>query len=87
MPPVCHKPVHCPDSFACSAPNLPQHAVSLYTLTVTLMNCFMPYLGVQLYTVMGSDYRALMLFNAIVFVARTATFLLLLWRCKYVTKE
>ena len=59
-------------------------AVSLFTLTTTLTNCVMPYLGVQLYTSLGGDYRALMLFNAFNLLCRLLTLGLLLWRCKYV---
>lgn len=62
-------------------------AVSIYTLTVTLSNCIMPYLGVKLYTAMGADYRALMLFNAIVLAGRIAALGLLIWRCRYCPKE
>ena len=59
-------------------------AVSLFTLTTTLTNCLMPYLGVQLYTWLGADYRALMLFNAATLLSRLLTLILLLWRCQYV---
>ena len=59
-------------------------AVSLFTLTTTLTNCLMPYLGVRLYTSLGADYRALMLFNVVTLLARLVTLGLLLWRCKYV---
>lgn len=62
-------------------------AVSLYTLTITLSNCIMPFLGVQLYTALGADYRALMLFNAIVFIFRIFTMLLLIWRCRFVKER
>lgn len=62
-------------------------AVSLYTLTITLTNCFMPYLGVRMYEAMGADYRALILFCITVLLCRTATYLLLLWRCRYCPKE
>lgn len=59
-------------------------AVSLFTLTTTLTNCLMPYLGVQLYTWLGADYRAMMLFNVVTLISRLLTLGLLLWRCKYV---
>lgn len=59
-------------------------AVNLYTLTVTLSNCFLPFLGVQLYTALGADYRALILFFTTVFILRTITMLLLVWRCRHV---
>lgn len=59
-------------------------AVSLFTLTTTLTNCLMPYLGVQLYTLLGGDYRALVLFNIFNLLCRLGTLGLLLWRCKYV---
>lgn len=59
-------------------------AVSLYTLVITLSNCLVPYLGVRLYTALGSDYRALLLFNLAVFLVRIVSTGLLIWRCKYV---
>lgn len=62
-------------------------AVSVYTLSTTLSNCFIPFLGVQLYTALGSDYRALILFNVICFLSRLFTLSLLLWRCRFVKKE
>lgn len=61
-------------------------AVSLFTLTTTLTNCLMPYLGVRMYTALGADYRALMLFNVATLLSRLLTLGLLLWRCKYVKK-
>ena len=57
-------------------------AVSLYTMTTTLTNCFMPLAGVQLYTLLGADYRAMICFNVIVLVFRIFTLSLLVWRYK-----
>ena len=62
----------------------PSLAVSLFTLTTTLTNCVMPVLGVKLYTLLGADYRALILFNAVALAARLTTLGLLLWRCRFV---
>lgn len=59
-------------------------AVSLFTLTTTLTNCIMPYLGVQLYTSLGADYRAMTIFNILCLLFRLTTLGLLLWRCKHV---
>lgn len=61
-------------------------AVSLFTLTTTLTNCVMPVLGVRLYTALGADYRALLLFNLIALACRIATLGLLLWRCRFIRK-
>ena len=61
-------------------------AVSLFTLTTTLTNCVMPVLGVRLYTALGADYRALILFNLIALACRIATLGLLLWRCRFIKK-
>ena len=61
-------------------------AVSLFTLTTTLTNCVMPVLGVRLYTALGADYRALILFNLIALICRIVTLGLLLWRCRFIKK-
>ena len=61
-------------------------AVSLFTLTTTLTNCVMPVLGVRLYTALGADYRALMLFNLVTLICRIVTLGLLLWRCRFIRK-
>lgn len=59
-------------------------AVSLFTLTTTLTNCIVPFLGVQLYTALGADYRAMLLFNLFTFLCRVFTLGLLVWRCRFV---
>lgn len=59
-------------------------AVSLFTLTTTLTNCIVPFLGVQLYTALGADYRAMLLFNLFTFLCRAFTLGLLVWRCRFV---
>lgn len=56
-------------------------AVSLYTLTMTLSNCFMPYLGVKIYTALGADYRALLIFYLCLFILRLPVLYLLMRRC------
>lgn len=47
---------------------------SLYTIVITLSNSLLPLLGVKLYTWMGADYRALIIFNTFVFLLRSTTF-------------
>jgi len=57
-------------------------ALSLYTLLITLSNAFMPLVGVELYTLFGSDLKALLLFYAVVWGGRACAFLIfwLRWR-------
>lgn len=58
-------------------------AVSFFTLTTTLTNSFMPVVGVQIYTLLGSDRAAFYGFNSIVAVLRIAVILIMVWRyCK-----
>lgn len=57
-------------------------AATLFTLSTTLSNCLMPYMGVWLYTSLGGNHRALVVFNAAAFLFRTTTFLLLVRRCR-----
>ena len=52
-------------------------AVSLFTLCTTLTNCFMPLVGVQLYTVLGADLTGLILSCVVTLVLRLGTFGLL----------
>ena len=40
--------------------------------------------GVQLYTALGADYRAMLLFNLFTFLCRVFTLGLLVWRCRFV---
>jgi len=61
--------------------------VSLYTMVITLSNSLLPYLGVQIYTALGADTRALYLFNALTFLLRCAAFGLLYWRYRVVKGE
>lgn len=62
-------------------------SVSLFTLATTLTNSFMPYLGVQLYTLLGADYRALLLFNATVLALRLVALLLLAGRYRLLRRR
>ena len=61
-------------------------AISLYTLVITATNCFMPYLGVKLYTALGSDYRAFVLFNIFTAVLRVLSLLLFIYRYRFLKK-
>lgn len=61
--------------------------VSLYNMTITLTNCIMPLLGVKLYQLLGGDFRAMILFNAVVFVLRIGTLSLLIARYRYLKKN
>ena len=36
--------------------------ISIYTMLTTLSNCIMPFLGVQLYTLLGANERALLIY-------------------------
>lgn len=62
-------------------------AASLYTLTLTLSNCIMPMLGVQIYRALGADYRALLMFNGGLTAVRIFAWLLLLWRNRQAEAE
>lgn len=62
-------------------------AVSLFTLTTTLTNSFMPMVGVQVYTLFGADHRGLVLSCLVSFALRTAVFALLIWRYRKIKKE
>lgn len=55
-------------------------AVSLYTLTITLSNCIMPLLGVRIYTALGANQHAMVVFNATVFLLRVVMFGVLMLR-------
>ena len=44
--------------------------VSLNMVFVTLSNAVMPFLGVQLYGLLGGDYRGFLVFNAVVLALR-----------------
>jgi len=44
--------------------------ISIYTMLTTLSNCIMPYLGVQLYTALGANERALMIYYVFVLSIR-----------------
>lgn len=61
--------------------------VSLFTLTTTFTNSVMPYIGVQLYAALGSDYRAIVLFNLIVLASRTIVWLMLIHRSRVIRRE
>ena len=53
--------------------------VSLNMVFVTLSNAVMPFIGVQLYGLLGGDYRGFLAFNAVVLglrIAATALFVL-----------
>lgn len=62
-------------------------AVSLYTLTTTLTNCFMPSLGVALYTAAGADLQALYIFNLFTLVIRVIAFAMLILRCRNIPRN
>ncbi len=62
-------------------------AISLFTLTITFTNCFMPLLGVRIYTALGSDYRALVIFNSAVFLARFLLLGLFLLRIRLIRED
>lgn len=62
-------------------------AVSLFTLTTTLTNSFMPYLGVQVYTAMGADLTALTLYNGLTLLMRIGTWALLVRRVRVLRKR
>lgn len=55
-------------------------AISLYTLTITFTNCFMPYLGIKLYSALGSNYRAFILYNCSTVILRFIALFLFLYR-------
>ena len=44
--------------------------IALYTVTIALSNAFSPFLGVQIYSILGSNYSALLISFAIMFVLR-----------------
>ena len=56
--------------------------VSLNMAFVTFSNGLMPFLGVKLYTALGADYRAFMLFNSIAFVLRLTALTIFIIRYK-----
>lgn len=62
-------------------------AMSLFTLTTTFTNIFIPYLGIRLYEAFGSDFRAAMIFNLCEFIMRIGVTGLFLWRCRYLKKN
>jgi len=62
-------------------------SVSLFMLSTTLTNAFMPYLGVRLYTACGSDYRAFMIFNAVVFALRIIAYAGLVFRYRLLKRR
>ncbi len=45
-------------------------AISIYTLTITLTNSFMPYIGVRIYTALGADHTAFVQFFLLCAVIR-----------------
>lgn len=61
-------------------------AISLYTLAITATNCFMPYVGVKIYTALGSNLHALLVFNRILTAGRVLAASLLLLRYLYIRK-
>ena len=56
--------------------------ISIYTMTTTLSNCIMPFLGVKLYTILGADERALLIYYCIVFAMRSVPAVLFYKRYK-----
>lgn len=61
--------------------------ISLYTMVITLSNSIMPYLGVQLYNVLGADLQAFYIFNSIALVWRVGSTGLFLWRYRLYKKN
>lgn len=62
-------------------------AVSIFALTTTMTNIIFPYLGVRIYTALGSDFKAMSGFYIIASVFRLFTFLLLLWRYRKLRRQ
>lgn len=61
-------------------------AVSLYTLTITLTNSFMPYVGVRIYTVFGANHTGFVMFFLIAMVLRLLSLAALISRYLYLRK-
>ena len=54
--------------------------ISLYTVFVTISNGVMPFLGVQFYTLLGADFRAVTIFNICVLTLRSMALALFIVR-------
>lgn len=61
--------------------------VSLHMFVITLTNCFLPFVGVTLYTAFGSNFMGLLRFESIVLAARFTSSLLLLLRYRRIRNE
>lgn len=65
----------------------PSLITSLYTIAITLSNSLLPLLGVHLYTALGADRGALVIFSLIVLALRIMAFLLFLYRYRRQKRE
>lgn len=61
--------------------------ISLYTMVITLSNSLIPFLGVQLYTVLGANNFAFYFTNTFTMLWRTCAFLICLWRYRLLKKQ
>lgn len=61
--------------------------ISLYTLLVTLSNGVMPYVGVQIFTAIGGDFRALLLFYGMVLVWKALAVAVFILRYRKISRE
>ena len=61
-------------------------AISIYTLSITFTNCIIPYIGVKIYELMGSNYSAVIKFNILVFLLRIIAVILFVIRLRYINK-
>lgn len=60
--------------------------ISLYTMIITLSNSLIPFLGVQIYTALGANHFAFYFITILTLVMRTASFVVFLWRYRYLKK-
>lgn len=61
--------------------------VNLYTMITTLSNSIMPFLGVQLYNLLGADWRAFLIFNGVTLFVRTSVLVMMFFRFKYLSRK
>lgn len=56
--------------------------VSIHSMFVMLSNAVLPYLGVLVYQALGSDFRAIIIFNVLVFIFRALALTIFIFRAK-----
>lgn len=61
--------------------------ISLYTMVITLSNSLTPFLGVQLYTVLGANHFAFYFVNIFTLIWRSSAFAVSVWRYLLLKKQ